>query len=132
MITTLTLFKLINNICMCLTFLVDTVETVHYFQVTNIQLKIIKFNVLLIHFLINFCVYIYIFWGISFINLQLLFIGTLHRCRDFLHKLFVLYSKMFIILKDVYKKWKWKDFLIIISTTLTWSSKTVNFCYNGF
>lgn len=61
MITTLTLFKLINNICMCLTFLVDTVETVHYFQVTNIQLKIIKFNVLLIHFLINFCVYIYIF-----------------------------------------------------------------------
>lgn len=44
---TLTLFKLINSICMYLTFLVDIVETVHYFQVTGIQLKSIAFNVVL-------------------------------------------------------------------------------------
>ena len=39
MITTLTLFKLINNICMNLTFFIDTVETLYYFQITSTQLK---------------------------------------------------------------------------------------------
>lgn len=58
MITTLTLFKLIN-ICMNLTFFIDTVETVHYFQITSTQLKNIKFNVLLIHFLKLLFVYIF-------------------------------------------------------------------------
>lgn len=59
MITTLTLFKLINNICMNLTFFIDTVETVYYFQITSTQLKNIKFNVLLIHFLKLLFVYIF-------------------------------------------------------------------------
>ena len=45
------MFKLINNIYMSLTFFINTVETVHYFQITSIQLKNIKFNVLLICFL---------------------------------------------------------------------------------
>ena len=40
------LFKLTNNIYMSLTFLIDTVETVHYFQITSIQLKNIKFSLL--------------------------------------------------------------------------------------
>ena len=59
MITTLTLFKLINNIYMSLIFFIDTVETVHYFQITSIQLKNIKFNVFLIHFLKLLFVYIF-------------------------------------------------------------------------
>lgn len=59
MITTLTLFKLIDNIYMSLIFFIDTVETVHYFQITSIQLKNIKFNVFLIHFLKLLFVYIF-------------------------------------------------------------------------
>lgn len=61
MITTLTLFKLIDNIYMSLIFFIDTVETVHYFQITSIQLKNIKFNVFLIHFLKLFlCIYLHL------------------------------------------------------------------------